>query len=109
MDSDLVGTFDEDDDDQCMVGFLTFREKFNEEDEAKEYRERMKQMYRVGTSLSSKWSWGRFDEDATRILGSNAIVHMVKYMNKEVPIAKDVIRTEQKEKLQFKGKVTEPV
>ena len=111
-DEDLVATFDEEQqaDGDLKVGFLTFREKFMTQEDAEEYRKRMSKKYPVASVLDPrKWSWGRVDEETTQELNSGAVVHMVRYKNRDVEVPKEAVNAKAKQGLEFKGKVTEPV
>lgn len=104
---DLVGTYKahrDDDEERRMVGFITFREKFESEEQAKEFKATHKAKYPVGSTLNPReWAWGEVDEENTLLLGSEgANVHFVEYIGHDA-------EAEVKREIQYVGKVTEPI
>ncbi|MDX8338777.1 hypothetical protein SLH46_06270 [Draconibacterium sp. IB214405] len=104
---ELVGSFNKSEDDEVKrrkVGFITFREKFDSEEAAKDFKEANKSKYQVGSALNPReWAWGEVDEESTLELGSQgADVHYINFIghDDQVPV---------KEEIRFEGKVTEQV
>ena len=105
----LVGSYKANQDDEAnrrKVGFITFRDKFKSEEEANEFKAALKAKYLVGSTLNPReWAWGEIDEDNTMELNSpGADVYFVEYVAHNAEVDSDAER-----KLQFEGKVTEPV
>ena len=105
--NELVGSYNanrDDEENRRMVGFITFREKFETEEEANAFKAAHKSKYPVGSALNPReWAWGEINEELTMQLGSvGANIHFIEFIGHDVEAG---INRE----LHYEGKVTEPI
>lgn len=83
--SELVGTYNPNrvEENPRKIGFITFRDKFASEEEAKAFVEKVKPRYRVATALNEDWAWGEINETATMAMETQgAVICDVVYVGK---------------------------
>lgn len=103
----LVGSFNPNANTERKIGFVTFREKFNDQlnesrevvktalEVAQEYAAKQRANgYKIGSTLDAKqWAWGEVDEDATLAMAGNdgggasiCIVEYIAHNEATVPV-----------------------
>ncbi len=108
----LVGSYNPNRDSKTTikVGFITFRQKFETKEEAKEFRQEHSKKHPVGSTLNPReWAWGEEDMEATTELANpGAVIHFVDFIGHDEQVPTATSKKEESEQMQYKGKVIEP-